>query len=135
MADAVATQTISDGAQFATFKFTNASDGTGESAVKKIDVSALGVNPVTKQACSSVSIYGIWYSTIGMSVKIDFDASTNVLAWNLIADYSDNLDFSDFSGIPNNAGSGVTGDIDFTTVGHSSGDSYTIVMKVLKHYG
>jgi hypothetical protein len=70
-----------------------------------------------------------------MSVKIDFDASTNVLAWNLIADYSDNLDFSGFSGIPNNAGSGVTGDIDFTTVGHSSGDSYTIVMKVLKHYG
>lgn len=135
MADAVATQTISDGAQFATFKFTNVSDGSGESAVKKIDVSALGVNPVTKQSCSSVSIYGIWYSTIGMSVKIDFDASTNVLAWNLIADYSDNLDFSGFSGIPNNAGSGVTGDIDFTTVGHSSGDSYTIVMKVLKHYG
>ena len=60
MADAVATQTISDGAQFATFKFTNVSDGNGESAVKKIDVSALGVNPVTKQSCSSVSIYGIW---------------------------------------------------------------------------
>tara|TARA_R110000787_G_scaffold32502_2_gene85993 strand:- start:2936 stop:3343 length:408 start_codon:yes stop_codon:yes gene_type:complete len=135
MADAVATQTISDGAQFATFKFTNVSDGNGESAVKKIDVSALSVNPVTRQACSSVSIHNIWYSTIGMSVKIDFDASTNVLAWNLIADYSDNLDFSGFSGIPNNAGSGVTGDIDFTTVGHSSGDSYTIVMKVLKHYG
>ena len=135
MADTVATQTISDGAQFATFKFTNASDGSGEAAVKKIDASALVVNPVTKQACSSVSIYGIWYSTIGMSVTIDFDASSNVLAWNLIADYSDNLDFSSFSGIPNNAGSGVTGDIDFTTVGHSNGDSYTIVMKVLKHYG
>tara|TARA_R100000544_G_C2186393_1_gene39433 strand:+ start:17 stop:424 length:408 start_codon:yes stop_codon:yes gene_type:complete len=135
MADTVATQTISDGAQFATFKFTNASDGSGEDAVKKIDASALVVNPVTKQACSSVSIYGIWYSTIGMSVTIDFDASSNVLAWNLIADYSDNLDFSSFSGIPNNAGSGVTGDIDFTTVGHSNGDSYTIVMKVLKHYG
>ena len=29
---------------------------------------------------------------------------------------------------PNNAGSGVTGDIDFTTVGHSSGDAYSIIL-------
>ena len=56
MADAVATQTISDGAQHATFKFTNVSDGTGESAVTKIDVSGLTVNPVTGMSCSSVSI-------------------------------------------------------------------------------
>jgi len=135
MADAVATQTIDDGPQFAVFKFTNVSDGSGEAAVKKIDVSALNSNPVTKQACTSVTIQKIWYSTAGMSVRIDFDASTNVLAWLCIADYADTVDFSEFSGIPNNAGSGVTGDIDFTTIGHSDGDIYTICMKVIKHYG
>tara|TARA_R100001082_G_C4310870_1_gene136679 strand:- start:166 stop:573 length:408 start_codon:yes stop_codon:yes gene_type:complete len=135
MADAVSTQTINDGPQFAVFKFTNVSDGSGESAVKKIDVSALNADPVTKQSCTSVTIQKIWYSTAGMSVRIDFDASTNVLAWLCIADYADTVDFSEFSGIPNNAGSGVTGDIDFTTIGHSSGDIYTICMKVIKHYG
>jgi hypothetical protein len=135
MADAVATQTIIDGAKYATFKFTNVSDGTGEAAVKKIDVSALSKDPVTGQTCTKVNISNIWYSTVGMSVKVLFDASTDVLAWHILADYSDELDFSDFSGIPNNAGSGVTGDIMFTTVGHTSGDTYSIVMKVLKSYG
>jgi|TARA_R110000803_G_scaffold125743_2_gene193324 hypothetical protein len=134
MADAVATQTISDGAQHATFKFTNVSDGTGESAVTKIDVSGLTVNPVTKMSCNSVSIEKIHFSNIGMGVKILFDADTDVLAIQLPADWADEFDFSDFSGIPDNAGSGTTGDIQFTTVGHSSGDSYTIVITVIKHY-
>ena len=79
MADAVATQTISDGAQHATFKFTNVSDGTGESAVTKIDVSSLSVNPVTRMSCSSVSIEKIHFSNIGMGVKILFDADTDVV--------------------------------------------------------
>jgi hypothetical protein len=134
MADAVATQTIQDGGQTAIFRFTNISDGTGESAVTKIDVSALTTNPVTKMSCDSVSIEKIWFSNIGMGVKIYFDASTDVLVIQLPADWTDELDFSEFSGVPDNAGSGTTGDIQFTTVGHSSGDSYTIVMKVIKHY-
>ena len=70
-----------------------------------------------------------------MSVKIEFDASTNVLAAHLPADYADELDFTSFTGIPNNAGSGVTGDIDFTTVGHGSGDAYTVVLTMVKSYG
>ena len=73
MADAVATQTIIDGAKYATFKFTNVSDGTGEAAVKKIDVSALSKDPVTGQTCSKVNISNIWYSTVGMSVKVLFE--------------------------------------------------------------
>ena len=101
MADAVATQTISDGAQHATFKFTNVSDGTGESAVTKIDVSSLSVNPVTKMSCSSVSIEKIYFSNIGMGVKILFDADTDVLAIQLPADWSDEFDFSDFSKVQN----------------------------------
>ena len=51
MADAVTSQTIQDGARKAVLKFTNASDGTGESAVKKVDVSALEANHLG-QACS-----------------------------------------------------------------------------------
>ena len=135
MADAVASQTIQDGPRKAIFKFTNVSDGTGESAVKKIDVSALTADPMTGAACPKVTIEKIWYSTIGMGVKIFFDASTDVLAWQLNADYADEIDFSEFNGIPNNAGSGVTGDIMFTTVGHSNNDVYTVCLSVIKHYG
>jgi hypothetical protein len=135
MADTVTSQTIEDGPRTAIFAFTNVSDGTGESAVTKIDVSTLSKNPVDNAACTSVQIECIWYSTIGMGVEILFDATTDVLAWELPADYSDSLDFSEFVGIPNNAGAGKTGDINFTTVGHSLGDSYSIVMKVKKSYG
>ena len=41
MADAVTSQTLIDGQNKAVIKFTNVSDGSGESAVKKVDVSAL----------------------------------------------------------------------------------------------
>ena len=134
MADAVATQTIQDGPRIAVFRFTNVSDGTGESAVTKIDVSALSNDPMSGKACSSVVIEKIYYQTIGMGVKIFFDASTDVLAWQLAADWSDTLDFSEF-GIPDTEASGTTGDIQFTTVGHSSGDVYVIVMQVRMRYG
>ena len=134
MADAVATQTIQDGPRIAVFRFTNVSDGTGESAVTKIDVSALTSDPMSGAACSSVVIQKIYYSTIGMGVKIFFDASTDVLGWQLNADFSDTLDFSEFTGIPDTKASGTTGDVKFTTVGHSDGDVYNIVMQMVKRY-
>ena len=79
--------------------FTNVSDGTGESAVAKVDVSALSSDPAGKGACTSVNIECIWYTTKGMGVQIFCDATTNVLAWELIADYGDTLDFSEFVGL------------------------------------
>ena len=122
MADTVTSQTIQDGERVAVLKFTNVSDGTGESAVKKVDVSALTTNSAG-ESCTSVSIARIYWACVGMRVNIEFDASTNVLAMPLPADSTGDEYYDLFSGIPNNAGSGVTGDIDFTTVGHSSGDA------------
>ena len=134
MADAVTSQTIQDGARHVVMSFTNVSDGTGESAVKKGDVSALTSDPMTGSSCSGVSIDSVWFSTLGMSVKLLWDADTDVLALHLPADYSDTLDMSEFTGLKNNAGTGVTGDIMFTTVGHSSGDAYTVILKMVKNY-
>lgn len=134
MADAVATQTIQEDGKTAIFRFTNVSDGTGETTVNKIDVSGLNPDPMTGKSCTSVTIQCIWYSTVGMGVKIFFDASTNVLAWELRADDARTMDFTDFTGIPNNAGSGKTGDILFSTTSATSGDVYNVVMKVKKNY-
>jgi|TARA_R100001443_G_scaffold26178_1_gene39362 hypothetical protein len=133
MADAVTTQTIQDGGKTAIFRFTNVSDGTGESAVAKIDVSSLAVEPITNAACTSVVIEKIYYQTIGMGVKIFFDASTDDFAWELAADWADTLDFSDF-GIPDPKSSGSTGDVLFTTTNASNNDVYVIVMQVRKRY-
>ena len=134
MADAVTSQTIQDGGRHVVMSFTNVSDGTGESAVKKVDVSALESDPMTGKACSTVAIESVWFSTLGMSVKLNWYADTDVLALHLPADYSDSLDMSEFSGLNNKAGTGVTGDIMFTTVGHTSGDAYTVILKMVKQY-
>ena len=133
MADTVTSQTIQDGERVAVLKFTNVSDGTGESAVKKVDVSALTTNSAG-ESCTSVSIARIYWACVGMRVNIEFDATTNVLAMPLPADSTGDEYYDLFSGIPNNACSGVTGDIDFTTVGHSSGDAYSIILVLNKNY-
>ena len=133
MADAVASQTIQDGERTAVMRFTNVSDGTGESAVKKVDVSALAANSAG-QACTEVHIQRIYWMTVGMSVIMEFDASTNVLLTHIPADATGDEYYDNFTAIPNNAGSGKTGDIDFTTVGHSSGDSYMIILEMIKKY-
>ena len=79
MADAVTSQTIVDGDKHAVMKFTNVSDGTGESAVTKVDVSALA-NSADGLTCTGVSIEEIWWQCTGMKVSVLFDASTDVLA-------------------------------------------------------
>ena len=134
MADAVTATTVNDGPKKAVIYCTNTSDGTGESAVTKVDISAL-VSLQNGTACTGVRIEKIIFSTVGMGVKLLWDASTDVIAAELPADYSDTLDYSDISGLPNVAASGgKTGDIQFTTVGHSSGDTYSVVLYCLKNY-
>jgi len=134
MADAVATQTLQDGEKVVVQKFTNISDGTGESAVVKVDVSALSTN-ARGQACTGVTIEEIWWQCIGMKVQILFDASTDVMAIELGENQSGNHDYRSFGGLTNNAGSGKTGDVAFTTVGHTSADTYTIILYMRKEYG
>ena len=126
MADAVATQTLVDGSRNAVMKFTNVSDGTGESAVTKVDVSALSGAP------GEVRIDRIWYATSGMAVRLLWDATADVDIFLCGADDIGCLDFRDFGGLVNNAGAGVTGDIAFTTIGHTAGDVYTIILDLTK---
>jgi len=135
MADAVASQIIVDGPSFAAIKLTNISDGTGESAVTKVDVSALEADSRTGLSCTDVNIERIWWQCIGMKVRILFDADTDVMAIELGENQSGNHDYSIFGGLTNNAGTGKTGDVKFTTVGASSGDTYTVILYLRKKFG
>lgn len=133
MADAVTSQTIFDGSKRAIMKFTNISDGTGETGVVKVDVSAL--TPYNGMTCSSVNIERIEAVTVGMGVDILWEATTDALCMTLGSDQFFAFDFSRFSGLVNNAGAGKNGDILFTTVGAAAGDRYTILLELIKNYG
>jgi hypothetical protein len=133
MADAVTSQTIQDGERKAVLKFTNVSDGTGETNVVKVDVSSLSANS-SGQACTKVTVAQIWWQCVGMGVELLFDATANVLVIGLSPDSNGYHDYTPFTGIPNNAGAGVTGDILFTTIGASSGDTYTVILELIKEY-
>lgn len=133
MADAVTSQTILDGERLFIAKFTNISDGTGETGVVKVDVSTLNPNAFG-YACNGVKINKIWSTTHGMEVRILFDATTDTFAWMVPQNTNYLMDFSTFGGIPSNAGAGVTGDVLFTTSDASAGDMYTIVLECIKTY-
>ena len=124
MADAVSSQTLIDGAKHVVMKFTNLSDGTGESAVLKVDVSALNGAP------TRVRIMKVHYSVAGMVATLLWDATTDVRIVDLQGDGC--LDATGYGGLYNNAGAGVTGDILLTTTGHTANDSYTIILEMVK---
>ncbi len=138
MADAVTTQTIVNTEKRAIIKLNNLSDGSGEASVKKIDVSTLGSNSIGT-TCSRVTIDQIWYSIGGMRVDLEWAATTNVKAVMLggsaaAGNVGGHLDFRSFGGIKNTEASGVDGDIDLTTSGHTNLDHYTIVLELRKSY-
>ena len=139
MADAVTSQTLSDGDRTAVVKFTNISDGSGESSVKKVDVSTLTAHSNTGAECARVHITQVWYAISGMRVDLEWNASSNVKALILGAGVAleptnGHFDFRSFGGIKNNAGGGIDGDIDLTTLHHTSNDAYTIILELSKSY-
>lgn len=123
-ADTVTSRTIIDGPRNVVMSFTNVSGGDGEAAVTKVDVSALSGSPAT------VSIRRVRYSVSGMVLTILEDADTDVRVLDLQGDGI--LDFSEFGGIPNSKAAGYTGDLKFTTTGHTANDSYSVILELTK---
>jgi hypothetical protein len=114
-------------------KFTNISDGTGESAVTKVNVSTLTASN-TGKACTGVSVTKITSVCHGLEVRMFWDATTDVPFFLSTINTNYMNDFSNFGGITNNAGAGKNGNIVFTTSDASSGDTYTVVLEMIKYY-
>ena len=134
MANTVASQTLLDGERMAIMKFTFQCDGSGnESKVLKVDVSAL--NPsASGKTCNGVAIQKIHASTHGLEVEIYWDATTDILCWALPQNSQYTFDFSSFGGLTNNAGSGKTGDVLFSTLDATNGDFYAVTLEMVKSY-
>lgn len=133
MVDLVATRVHHDSEKNYVATFHNNSDGSGEAAVQKIDVSGLEGGPGLG-ACAQVRIQQIWASTFGMYVDILWDATTDVTAWTIPQDIADHWDFRHFGGLKNPETSGYTGDVMFTTIGHTAADRYSITLACTKEY-
>jgi len=140
MADAVTTQTLFDDGGHIVVHLTNVSDGTGESAVTKVDISTfLGGATTTRCALEAIA-----WVTVGMGFNLLWDANTDVLFFTTGNNSSQG--FIDYvngnaghigsygakTGLINNAGAGVNGDILLTTAGHTAGDSYVVTLWLRK---
>lgn len=73
--DAVTSQTLYDDGGHVVIHLTNVSDGTGESAVTKVDASAL----VGGAATTRYAVEAIAWATVGMGFNLLWDADTDVL--------------------------------------------------------
>ena len=138
MADTVTSQTIADtSGQKTTMKFTNLSDGSGETLVTKMDASALTY--MTEDATKKISklYWSINTQDPKGAVEIIF-AGSGTSAANATAVVLSNSGFFDFrtdgNEIPNNAtltaDTSPAGDVLFSTRNFNNGDSYTIMVEV-----
>ena len=138
MADVVTSQTIVDTAGTKTvMKFTNISDGSGETLVTKMDASELTF--MTEDANRKIAkIYWSVNTTNGKSgVELLFAGSGDNAA-NATIGFFSGRGFHDYhtagNSIPNNAtltaNTSPAGDILLSTKGFVAGDNYTIILEV-----
>lgn len=136
MADAVAVRVIGQTKDHIVVHCTNVSDGTGEADVAKVDKSTLVARDGAEPA--SLDIEAIAWACDGMTVRIEWDHTTDDLA--MAVSGRGYIDFrgKDLDIVPTDCrlkdprSTGGTGDILFTTVGHTSGDTYNVTLWLRK---
>jgi len=69
-----------------------------------------------------------------MEVQMKWKATTPVVIETIPQNNSYQQDFSAIGGLTNNAGTGVDGAVTFTTLDASAGDTYTVVLEMVKSY-
>lgn len=137
MADTVTSQIIENGARDWIAKFTNLSDGTGESGVVKVDGSATGpygvnIGGQVFYPGVHIKIREINYDIRGMGLRIQWDATAALDAM-ILGDGKDTQNFDKFGGIYIPVGTvGATGKILFTTVAQAANSSYSVVIRGTK---
>ena len=137
MADITTVTKISESTREVTFAFQyQYVDGGNESAVSKIDVSALGAS-ANGDTCTGLRILECWWIINAMTVEVLADADTDIIVLHLDEGQSGYQDFNIFGGLPSTStyGASGTGDIKFTTTdAGAAGDAYQIVIRASKDY-
>lgn len=128
MTDTVKTNILFNSPNRLVVNIMNSSDGTGESAVVKVDKSTYtGPNGLEPTELRIDKIEG---HTSGMLVYLYADHTTDIEIARLQGPF-ECKHFEDVGGL-HTSGAGETGDITLTTIGHTSGDSYDIILHMTK---
>lgn len=112
------------------------SDGTEETDYTLYDSSVLAtaagaIDPLNCRIMSIQGCLSILDSTaVDVSVYLEWDASTDVSAFNLPIGRPFKFDFSKFGGLTNQGAAGKTGDINLNTTGLESGDRLWLEIEV-----
>lgn len=136
MADAVTTNVVDNSQDYYCVHLTNISDGTGESAVTKVDKSTLTAGDGAEPA--SLDIAAVRWSIQGMtSVRLLWDHTTDDMAMVLAGSGYDNFEEGPKfvkvqKGLADPRSAGETGDIKLTTDGAVSGGTYDITLWLKK---
>jgi len=134
MAITATSQTLFDGERVAIMKFYATMSSTeNETNVVKVNPSTL-LPSAAGGACDAVSILKVTSLTHGLEVQMNWVATAPVVIELIPPNTQYTQDFSLFGGLTNNAGSGKTGSISFTTLDGSAGDAYTVILEMQKHY-
>ena len=132
MANTVVVTTLFNGTKRDIIHVSVTGDGSGDETNTVIyDYSADTYAPTSKSNLWLEKIFASVDSTI--SVDVNWDASTPVKIVTLPQyNPSTSHDYSFFGGIKNFAGSGITGDLTFSTVGLGSAEHLSLVVVIRK---
>ena len=116
MAATATQQIIANGPRNLVVKYTIAGTTGDTVAGTLLDISGVDAD----LGVSDLKLMSAQWGLTGCSVNLLWNATANVALLECSAG-SDSQDFSKFGGIPNNAGTGVNGDVLFTTTGYTAG--------------
>lgn len=130
MADAVNTQIILNGPRNLVMKFTNLSDGTGESLVRKVDAQSSTFAVGGQVPGTHLKIQRVEYDVRAGALDMFWDANTP----DRIATLSDagTMNLDEHYMVPNSLATGATGSILFSTVAFALNSSYVVIMHMIK---
>lgn len=135
MANTITNTRLLDGGRRVVQYITLASDGTQETDTVIYDSSVVATSLGKTDPLNS-RIKSIKYSTssaLGV-VKLNWDATTKVLAYSMPRSAELHHCFDDIGGLKNTGGAGITGDVTLTTTGLVTGDSLVIILEIDPEY-
>lgn len=131
MVNTVALQLLEDGHRDLVLKLNVQGDGSGEeTATMFVDISTYATDQYGV-AASQFRILTVTASLFTFDMALLWDADTDLFAC-AVPSGGQVLDYRPYGGLKNNAGTGKTGDLRFTTVGLGANDYGTVVLEMRK---
>lgn len=136
MTDSVTSQKLKDHAAAWAYKFTNESDGTGETNVLKVDVSGLTAASNSALTDQRININKLSWSIAGANSRIKLMWAGDTPNTIVVLTGTGNIDLvTNLTAPLTNSIANTNGDIYLSTLGFINGASYTLILEGKKTAG